>query len=36
MKRDEEVAGTMERETSAMLSPNCPARSRSMVMSSVG
>ena len=36
MKRDDEVAGTTERTTSAMVRPNCPARSRSMVISSVG
>src|ERR1035441_3352012 len=33
MNRDDPVAGTMERETSAMLRPNWPARSRSMVIS---
>ena len=36
VKREEEVAGTTECTTSAMVRPNCPARSRSMAISSVG
>ena len=36
MNREDDVAGTTERTTSAIVRPNCPARSRLMLMSIVG
>ncbi len=36
VKREDDVAGTRERTMSAMVNPNWPARSRSILIASVG